>query len=670
MISVYDFEEKDDEALYLFHQGTNFSSYEYLGVHKGDVGLFSYTFRVWAPNAEAVFVTGDFCSWDSGAEMHLHRDSGVWEITVNSDESLEGTFYKYAIHRCGHTFLKADPYAVSQETMQNTASVIRTEIPYSWGDNAWIAERKKRRMLAQRRKNKHYFSEPVNIYEMHLGSWHTENDASTADGTHYLSYREIADRLLPYLTEMGYTHVELMPVMEHPYDGSWGYQITGYFAPTARYGSPEDFMYFIDTMHKGGIGVILDWVPAHFPKDAHGLYEFDGGPLYEYQGADRMEHKGWGTRCFDVGRTEVQSFLVSNALFWFRVYHIDGLRVDAVASMLYLDYDRVPGEWIPNVNGTNHNLEAIAFFQKLNKAVFGEFPDALMIAEESTAWPMITRPVHDGGLGFNFKWNMGFSNDLFEYVAADPIYRKWMHTKLTFPLMYAFDENYILPVSHDEIVHGKRSLLDKMFGPYEEKFATMRTFLMYMMSLPGKKLTFMGTEFGQFREWDYQNSLEWFLLEYPRHAQLHRFVRDLNRQYLLRRPLWEIDDGWEGFSWIDADNADEGIISYRRMDTAGKEIVCVMNFVPVRRENFLLTVPKNGAYEEILTSDAVCYGGSGIENGTVKTESVCSENGEAVYRIRITLPPLSGIFFQKTAARRKSVGTPTESNDDNSNTMR
>ncbi len=673
MISVSEYNEKDDMALYLFHQGTNFLSYKYLGVHKGAEnadGKFFYTFRVWAPNADAVCVTGDFCQWNEGISMHRHLDSGVWEITLRSDESLEGTFYKYAIRRNGRLFLKADPYALSQETMQNTASVIRTGVSYAWGDSEWMAERKKQNRQAQRRKNKHYFPMPMNIYEMHLGSWHTMGDVCTADGTQYLGYREIADRLLPYLREMGYTHVELMPVMEHPYDGSWGYQICGYFAPTARYGSPEDFMYFVDTMHKGGIGVILDWVPAHFPKDAHGLYEFDGGPLYEYQGADRMEHKGWGTRCFDVGRTEVQSFLVSNALFWLREYHADGLRVDAVASMLYLDYDRTPGEWMPNVNGTNHNLEAIAFFQKLNTAVFGEFEDILMIAEESTAWPMITRPVYDGGLGFNFKWNMGFANDLFEYVSADPIYRRWMHTKLTFPLMYAFEENYILPVSHDEVVHGKKSLVDKMFGTYDEKFATMRAFLMYMMSLPGKKLTFMGTEFAQFREWDYQNSLEWFLLEYPNHAQMQTFVRDLNHFYLDNRPFWEIDDGWDGFAWIDADNAEEGILSYRRIDTAKREILCIINFVPVKRENFLLPVPKAGTYEEILTSDAECYGGGGTKNGTVKTESIKEENVQAIHRIRITLPPLSGIFLKKVMPKRTSSQETLETSDDNTNSVR
>lgn len=640
--------------LYLFHQGTNFTAYGLLGVHASpaEEGQYGYVFRVWAPNADAVHLTGDLCGWDGGIPMYRISDAGVWESVVTTDASLEGTFYKYAIRRGERVFLKADPYAVSQQTLGGTASVIRTVIDYDWQDGLWMKGRKKLFAIGSRKKNVHFCPAPVNIYEVHLGSWHTKDDSSTADGAHYLGYRELADRLAPYLSEMGYTHVELMPVMEHPFDGSWGYQICGYYAPTARYGLPEDFKYFVDRMHAAGIGVILDWVPAHFPKDAHGLYEFDGGLLYEYQGADRMEHKGWGTRCFDVGRPEVQSFLVSNALYWLREYHADGLRVDAVASMLYLDYDRAPGEWMPNVYGNNHNLETIAFFQKLNTAVFAEFPDVFMIAEESTAWPMITRPVHEGGLGFNFKWNMGFSNDLFSYMESDPIYRKWMHTKLTFPMMYAFSENYILPVSHDEVVHGKRSLIGKMFGGYEEKFASMRTFLVYMMTMPGKKLTFMGTEFAQFREWDYENSLEWFLLSYDRHAQMQTFVRTLNRLYLDNAPLWEIDDGWEGFSWIDPDNADEGILSYRRIDTAGREIIAVLNFVPVRREGFLLPVPKLGTYREILTTDAVDFGGVGVENGERRTETETAADGTKTHRLTLTLPPLSGILLQRKAARK------------------
>ncbi len=654
MITVSEYTDRDSLPLYLFHEGTNFAAYGFLGVHGGEKtdGGYRYIFRVWAPNADGVSVTGDFCDWSDGYRMTRIENAGVWEITLLSEEPLEGTLYKYAICRGGRSFLKADPYARASETLGKTASVIRTQFSYQWNDDAWMRARRKM-FFPRGKKSAHYLPAPVHIYEMHLGSWHTEGDTSTVDGTHYLSYRETADRLLPYLLEMGYTHVELMPIMEHPFDGSWGYQITSWYAPTARYGSPEDFMYFVDTMHKGGIGVILDWVPAHFPKDAHGLYEFDGGPLYEYQGQDRMEHKGWGTRCFDVGRQEVQSFLVSSALFWFREYHVDGLRVDAVASMLYLDYDRVPGEWVPNAYGDNKNLEAIAFFQKLNTAVFSEFSDVFMIAEESTAWPMITKPVDHGGLGFNFKWNMGFANDLFEYLSVDPIYRKDMHEKLTFPMMYAFDENYILPISHDEVVHGKKSLVDKMYGAYEEKFATMRTFLTYMITMPGKKMTFMGTEFAQFSEWDYKNSLEWFMLRYPKHAQMQKFVAQLNQLYLVSRPLWEIDDSWDGFAWIDPDNRDEGILSYRRIDSAGKELIIVCNFVPVRREDFSLAVPKSGLYEEIFTTDSAQFGGGGIENGTVKTQTQKGEDGSRINRVTLTLAPLSAIVLHKASVKKE-----------------
>jgi len=641
----------DSLPLYLFHQGTNYTSYDFMGVHGGrdERGLFVYTFRVWAPNADEVCVTGDFCAWSDGIPMSRLPESGVWEITLEREESLEGTFYKYAVRRGMQIRLKADPYAKANQTLQKTASVICTEIPYVWGDSEFLRGRSKYMGLRSRKKEQHFCPSPMNIYEMHLGSWRTRDNAATADGEHYLTYREIADQLAPYLKDMGYTHVELMPVMEHPFDGSWGYQVCGYYAPTSRFGSPADFKYFIDTMHKIGIGVILDWVPAHFPKDAHGLYEFDGGPLYEYQGADRMEHAGWGTRCFDVARNEVQSFLISNALYWLREYHADGLRVDAVASMLYLDFDRKPGEWIPNVYGENKNLEAIAFFRKLNTAVFAEFPDVLMIAEESTDWPMITKPVYEGGLGFNFKWNMGWANDLFDYVDTDPLFRKGKHNKLTFPLMYAFSENYILPVSHDEVVHGKKSLIDKMAGAYEDKFANMRTFLTYMMTLPGKKLLFMGTEFAQFREWDFENSLEWFMLDYPKHREMQHFVKTLNHFYLEHSQLWEIEDSWSGFAWIDPDNADESILSYRRINSSGKELIVVLNFVPVKRVNYRIAVPKSGVYREILNTDAEFFGGSGILNPEMRTESRKKSDGTRQYSLSLTLPPLSAVIFEKVS---------------------
>lgn len=633
--------------LYLFHQGTNFTAYDFLGVHKEEG---RYVFRVWAPGADEVRVTGDFSGWSEGVSLFRLPDSGVWEGQVKSACSLEGTFYKYAIRRGERRFLKADPYAYSQQTMTETASVIRTEIPFSWTDAAWMKGRGKRLGMHPQKKNPHFCSAPVHIYEMHLGSWQT---APSPEGERWLGYREMADRLAAYLPDMGYTHVELMPVMEHPYDGSWGYQVTGYFAPTARYGPPEDFKYFVNRLHSAGIGVLLDWVPAHFPKDAHGLYEFDGGLLYEYQGWDRMENRGWGTRCFDVGRPEVQCFLVSNALFWLREYHVDGLRVDAVASMLYLDYDRAPGEWLPNHEGNNKSLEAIAFFQKLNTAVFGEFPDALMVAEESTDWPLLTKPVSVGGLGFNFKWNMGFANDLFEYVKTDPIYRQWMHNKLTFPMLYAFAENYILPVSHDEVVHEKGSLIAKMFGSYEEKFATMRTFLTYMMTMPGKKLTFMGTEFAQFREWDFRHGLEWFLLGFASHRQMQAFVRCLNHLYLETPSLWEIDDGWDGFQWIDPDNAPEGLLSYRRIDRRGRETVVLLNFTPVRREGVRMPVPKRGRYRELLNTDAARFGGGGWENGEMKTVTEKAETGEIRHVLYPSVAPLAGVILTKVTPKRK-----------------
>ena len=452
----------------------------------------------------------------------------------------------------------------------------------------------------------------------------------------------------------GYTHVELMPLSEYPFDGSWGYQVCGYYAPTARHGTPEELKAFVDTMHEAGIGVILDWVPAHFPKDAHGLYEFDGQPLYEYQGKDRMEHPTWGTRCFDVGREEVQSFLISNAVYWAEKFHVDGLRVDAVAAMLYLDFDRKPGEWTPNVYGDNKNLEAIAFFQKLNGVMAREYPDVMMIAEESTSWEKITR-LEDGGLGFTFKWNMGWMNDVLSYIKEDPIWRKYHHNKINFSLTYAFGEKYVLPISHDEVVHGKLSLLDRNPGEYEQKFAGTRAFMTYMMTHPGKKLMFMGCEIGMFREWDYADQIEWFLLQYDMHAALQLFAAELNHLYLASPPLWEVDDGWDGFSWIDADNADQSIFSYRRIDRRGRELIVLLNFTPVKREDFLLAVPKKGRYEEVLNSDEQRFGGTGVTNaGDLRSEPCTLRGGEQA--IRVTVPPMSGVIFRRvTGKTQKSV---------------
>ena len=596
-------------AQYLFHQGTTFSAQDHLGFHeqKSPDGSVEYVFRTWAPRADAVSVVGDAFGWDSGVLMDRVTDGGIWEAKIPDRGDVVGSFFKYRVVNGGEARLKADPYALAQETLGKSASIARTLSDCEWHDEAWMKYRASR----FDRVKGHYFSAPLNIYEVHLGSWRTRGGQSTADGGNYLNYREIADLLVPYVKEMGYTHVELLPVMEHPYDGSWGYQITGFFAPSARYGSPEDFMYFVDTLHAAGVGVILDWVGAHFPKDEHGLADFDGTPTYEYQGADRMEHKAWGTRCFDVGRPEVQSFLISNALFWLERYHADGLRIDAVASMLYLDYDRRPGEWTPNPDGGNISREAVAFFRKMNSAIFERHPDVLMIAEESTAFPLVTKPVSEGGLGFNFKWNMGWANDMFSYVAADPFFRGKMHDKLTFPLVYAFSENFILPVSHAEVVHGKCSLIGKMHGDYDDKFAQMRVFMTNMMTLPGKKLTFMGTEFAPFREWDHKNQLEWFMLRYPRHAEMRRYVKALNALYLASPELWEIDDSWEGFRWIDADMARDNIAAYRRFAADGSCLAVILNYSPIDRRGYGFCLAEDERAQIVLSSDRYEFGGSG-----------------------------------------------------------
>lgn len=648
----------NDVAAYYFHQGTNYYSYDYLGCHEKitDNG-YEYIFRVWAPNADSVRLVSDFTSWDIGEELDRITDAGIWEIKHHSQERLIGKFYKYKIWNKGRAFYKADPFAFHSQTHLNTASIVANIDGFEWNDKEWLSYRKK-----QISKNsgtvgeKYYNASPVNIYEMHLGSWKTRDGESNVDGEHYLNYREIADELAPYIKKMGYTHVELMPVMEHPYDGSWGYQVCGYYAPTSRFGTPKDFMYFVNKMHECGIGVILDWVPAHFPKDAHGLYEFDGQPLYEYQGKDRMEHRVWGTRFFDVGREEVQSFLISNALFWLRKYHADGLRIDAVASMLYLDYDRDPGEWIPNEDGDNKNKEAIAFFKKLNTAVFAEFWDVLMIAEESADWQMITKPIFLGGLGFNYKWNMGWANDIFDYIQTDPLFRKGKHDKLTFPLMYLFNENYITPVSHDEVVHGKKSLVDKMYGSYDEKFSSMRAFLTYMMTMPGKKMTFMGTEFAQFREWDYENQLEWFMLDYPRHTEMQRFVSVLNNFYLENKELWEIDNSYDGYEWIEANQGDLNIISYKRKAIDSSELIIVINFSPVKRENYRINVSQAGNYREVLTTDELRFGGTGnVNKGIIKSAKTLTQTGEIQNYIDINLPALSGVVFRKVNGRVRRV---------------
>ena len=630
---------QSDIAPYLFHQGTNYYAQEYLGAHRTGGQMI---FRVWAPGASSVFVIGDFNGWQEDTPMIRVTEGGVWEASMPENSVPAGCKYKFRVVSAAGTHDKADPYAQATECPPATASVIAKPDGYSWRDGSWMQYR--------RRAMKNFYSQPINIYELQIASWKRHEDGS------YYSYSEIAPDIASYVKQMGYTHIELMPVMEYPFDGSWGYQVCSYFAPSARFGTPADFMGFIDTMHEAGVGVILDWVPAHFPKDEHGLYEFDGSRLYEYQGDDRVEHDGWGTRRFDVGRNEVESFLVSSAMFWLEHYHVDGLRVDAVASMIYLDYDKRPGEWIPNVYGDNRCLEAIAFFRKLNSCIKEKHPDVLMIAEESTAWANVTT-FDGGGLGFDMKWNMGWMNDTLSYAQTDPVYRKYHHDKLTFSLTYAFSEKFVLPISHDEVVHGNKSFLDKMSGDYWQKFASARAFLAYMMTHPGKKLLFMGCEFGQFREWDYASGIEWFMLDYESHAKLQRYTAELNHFYLENPPLWECDDSWGGFQWIDADNRDQSIVSYRRIDRAGKELIVLINFTPVVREKFLLGVPYSGVYEEIFNSDAVDFGGSGVCNPDALKTTGKAWNG-CPDSLHLEVPPLGAVIL-RCRRKRKSVPART-----------
>ena len=573
-----------------------------------------FVFRVWAPNVKSVSVVGDFNGWDIHAHpMQQMIDKETYELFIPGVKKFDA--YKYCIQtHDNRTLFKADPYAFHTETpdaVVSNASKVYDLSGYQWSDKEYL----------NKRKRINIYTSPVNIYEVNLLSWRLHADGS------YLTYRELATELVDYVVEMGYTHVEIMPVTEHPFDGSWGYQVTGYFAVTSRLGEPKDFMYLIDCFHKAGIGVILDWVPAHFPKDAFGLYEFNGAPLYEASQWDRMENKGWGTRKFDYGRNEVLSFLISSAVFFFEKYHIDGLRVDAVASMLYLDYDKQPGEWVPNIYGENKNLEAVAFLRRLNETVFNYFPNALMIAEESTAWPLVTRPTSMGGLGFNFKWNMGWMNDVLSYISKNPLFRRYEHNKLTFSMMYAFSENYILPISHDEVVHGKASLIGKMPGEYDEKFAGIRAFLGYMMSHPGKKLNFMGTEIGQFKEWNYQEGIEFFLKDYEKHEKLSVMVKELNELYKSTPALYEIEDSWDGFEWLAADDRDSNFLAYQRCDRRGGTIVVLINFSGTDHYGYRLGVPA-GEYELIFNSDDVRYGGRGISQKTVYTATNDHSHGK------------------------------------------
>lgn len=630
---------KQNLPLVEFHQGTNFRAYEFLGAHPCGSGAASgFVFRVWAPNATAVSIVGDFNDWEAGANpMTPLENYGVWECMISGLEPYDN--YKYCVTaKDGRKLMKADPYAFHSETNPETASKLYDITGYKWGDEQWN----------KTRASRNHYRSPMNIYELHLGSWRRYPDGNVYD------YRKTADELVVYLNDMGYNYVELMPVMEYPYDGSWGYQVAGYYAPTSRYGTPEDFMYFVDRCHQAGIGVIMDWVPAHFPKDAHGLYEFDGQPLYEYQDVHKREHAHWGTRIFDYGRGEVVSFLGSNAMFWIEQYHVDGLRVDAVASMLYLDYGREDWEWLPNINGGRENLEAVAFLQKMNTAVLTSNPSAMMIAEESTAWPLVTKPAYVGGLGFNFKWNMGWMNDMITYTSLDPIFRCYNHDKLTFSLFYAFSENFILPISHDEVVHGKCSLINKMPGDYAMKFSGIRTFLAYMMTHPGKKLLFMGCEFAQFVEWNYKQQLDWMLLDYDAHRQMQAFMRELNHFYIDTPALWEVEDSWDGFNWLGHDDHARNIIVFQRIDEAGEYVVVICNFAPVLREGYRIGVPDASSYSEIINTDDVKWGGSGVVNkGAIKVENVADHDMKQ--SIVMTIPPLSAVLLKGRARRTRTV---------------
>ncbi len=623
-----------DYDIHLFGEGSHYRTYEKLGAHLIQKGAKQGTnFAVWAPNAERVAVVGEFNHWNENVHpMQMRGGSGIWELFI--PDVKQGALYKYIIysHHNGHRSEKADPYGFAAEIRPQTASKVWDLSNYKWQDREWMADR----------AGHHALKSPISIYEVHLSSWMRIPE----EGNRWLTYRELAPKLTEYIKHMGFTHIELLPISEHPFDGSWGYQTVGYFAPTSRFGTPEEFMYFVDYLHQNGIGVLLDWVPAHFPRDAHGLGYFDGTHLYEHADPRQGEHRDWGTFIFNYGRSEVSNFLISNALFWLDKYHLDGLRVDAVASMLYLDYSREEGDWIPNQFGGRENLEAIAFLKRFNEKVYSDFPDVLTMAEESTSWPMVSKPTYLGGLGFGYKWDMGWMHDTLEYFTKDGVYRKFHQDKLTFRMLYAFSENFALPLSHDEVVHGKGSLINKMPGDYWQKFANLRSLLGYMFAQPGKKLLFMGIEFGQWREWKFDDSLDWHLLNEDPHRQLQRFVRDLNTLYRGEAALHRGDVESFGFEWVDCSDAENSVISLLRKDESAEEqILFVFNFTPVPRHDYRLGVNRGGLWREILNSDASIYGGSGVGNmGGVEAESAPSH--DRPYSLNLTLPPLGVVAFK------------------------
>ncbi|MBQ2695874.1 MAG: 1,4-alpha-glucan branching protein GlgB [Clostridia bacterium] len=610
----------------LFHKGDCTDAYTFMGAHQ--IADSEYVFRVWAPNAKTVSVVGDFNHWDRTCHpMTRITDGGIWELTVCGLSVF--SLYKYSLEtQTGEIKLKSDPYGFHFETRPGTATKLYDLEGFHWTDHSYL----------KKLKHKNPLEQPINIYELHPGSWR-----KFADGEPF-NYQKLATELIAYVKEMGYTHIELMPISEYPYDGSWGYQVTGYYAPTSRYGTPTDFMQFIDDCHAAGIGVILDWVAAHFPKDAVGLYEFDGTCCYEYADPLKNEHPDWGTRIFDYERGEVQSFLISNVLFFLKLYHVDGIRVDAVASMLYLDYGKKDGQWRPNAYGGKENLGAVSFLQKLNRAAFRQNPSVLMIAEESTAWPMVTKPTDQGGLGFLLKWNMGWMNDMLSYMSKDPFFRKNAHNQITFSMTYAFSENYILPLSHDEVVHGKCSLINKMPGVYEQKFANLRAFLAYQIAHPGKKLLFMGGEFAQFIEWDYHKELDWLLLGYDYHKKFQACIKELNRIYRIKPQLWQIDDSWDGFTWIVPDDHTQNILAFIRRDKKGRELLCIFNFSPILRENYRLGLPQHSRIRCILSTDDTAFGGEGTRLRGSSSKPIPSHG--FAHSLTVTVAPMSAAFYE------------------------
>ena len=620
--------------LYLMGEGRHYDTYEKMGAHvKTLEGVSGVHFAVWAPNARRVSVVGDFNGWDGRVSpMRSRGNSGIWELFI--PEFGEDVIYKYEIVGPQNNILplKADPYGFRSELRPNTGSVVARLDKHSWNDGEWM----------QRRSQKNWLEQPVSVYEVHLGSWRRMPE----ENNRWLSYRELAEQLIPYVKELGYTHIELLPIMEHPYDGSWGYQTLGYFAATSRYGSPSDFMEFVDRAHQAGLGVLLDWTPAHFPRDTHGLAQFDGTHLYEHSDPRQGSHPDWGTLVYNYGRNEVVNYLISNALFWLDKYHIDGLRVDAVASMLYLDYSRQPGEWIPNRYGGRENLDAIDFFKRLNEVVHQRFPGVLTIAEESTAWPGVSRPTYLGGLGFSLKWNMGWMNDTLTYFSKDSIYRRYEHNKLTFSLLYAFSENFMLPFSHDEVVHGKNSLLHKMPGDMWQQFANLRLLFAYQYAHPGKKLLFMGQEIAQRQEWSETRSLDWHLLQHESHRGIQRLASDLNRLLASEPALHQVDFDWQGFEWVDANDSDNSVYSFiRRGKNPDELLIVILNATPVVRYGYHIGVPRPGHYEELLNTDAASYGGSNVGNLGGMNAGEHAWQGRR-YSLALTLPPLAAVFLK------------------------